>query len=69
MNKFTIFQLVQLVLFALMAVFICMRGIDGHGTVQTLSIKLQTLAIWGGFYLGLLAVEWIPYGLYRLIKR
>jgi len=34
------------------------RTVDGHGAVQTLEVKLISFAVWGIFYLGVLAIEW-----------
>ncbi|WP_455139826.1 DUF3923 family protein [Thermophilibacter sp.] len=56
-----IFQIVQLVLFICFSVFLFARTVDGHGTVQTLEIRLISFAVWGIFYLGVLVIEWLVY--------
>lgn len=61
-----IFQILQLVIFLSMSLFLFLRGIDGHDTIQTLEIKFFSFAVWTVFYLGLLIVEWL---IYILVKR
>ncbi len=39
--------------------FLFTRTVDGHGAVQTLEVKLISFAVWGIFYLGVLAIEWL----------
>lgn len=55
------FQIVQFVFFLCVSVFLFTRTVDGHGTVQTLEVKLISFAVWGIFYLGTLAIEWLAY--------
>ena len=43
--------------------------VDGHGTVQTLEVKLISFAIWAAFYLGVLAIEWLIYFIVRRSKK
>lgn len=45
------------------------RTVDGHGTVQTLEVKLISFAIWAAFYLGVLAIEWLIYVIVRRSKK
>lgn len=44
------------------------RTVDGHGAVQTLEAKLISFAVWGIFYLGTLATEWLAYFVVRRFK-
>lgn len=60
------FQLIQLVVFLSISLSLFLRGVDGHGTIQTLEIKFFSFAVWAVFYLGLLIVEWL---IYILVKR
>ncbi len=62
------FQIIQLVIFLLSSVFLFIRTVDGHGTVQTLEVKLISFAIWSIFYLGLLGIEWLTYFMLRGFK-
>ena len=62
------FQIVQFVFFLCVSVFLFTRTIDGHGTVQTLEVKLISFAVWGIFYLGTLATEWLAYFVVRRFK-
>ena len=62
-------QIVQLIVFLGMSAFLFIRGVDGHGTVQTLEVKLISFAVWALFYLGLLAVEWLAYTIARRSRR
>ena len=62
------FQIIQFVLFACVRVFLFTRTVDGHGAVQTLEVKLISFAVWGIFYLGVLAIEWLIYFIARRFK-
>ena len=62
------FQIIKLILFLCVSVFLFTRTIDGHGAVQTLEIKLISFAVWGIFYLGVLVVEWLIYFIVRRSK-
>ena len=55
------FQIIQFVFFLCVSVFLFTRTVDGHGAVQTLEVKLISFAVWGIFYLGVLAIEWLIY--------
>lgn len=55
-NKRRIFQVIQLILFLGMSVFLFFRKFDGSGAENTAEIKLISLAIWLGFYLFILAI-------------
>lgn len=63
------FQIVQFAVFLCFSIFLFVRAVDGHGTVQTLEAKLISFAVWGIFYLGVLAVEWLIYLIVRLSKK
>ena len=58
-NKRRIFQVIQLILFLGMSVFLFFRKFDGSGAENTAEIKLISLAIWLGFYLFILAIEFV----------
>ena len=59
-NKgWVIFQINQLILFLGFSIFLFTRTVDGHGAIQTLEIRLISFAVWGIFFLVILAVEWI----------
>ena len=51
-----ILQIIQLIIFLCFSAFLFARTVDGHGTVQTLEVKLISFAIWAAFYLGVLAI-------------
>ena len=55
-NKWRIFQVIQLILFLGMSVFLFFRKFDGSGAENTTEVKLISLAIWLGFYLFILAI-------------
>lgn len=63
-NKWRIFQIVQFILFLVVSVFLFFRKVDGTGAENTADVKLISLAIWLGFYLFVLALE---YGILFLI--
>lgn len=65
-KSWKIFQLVQLLVFAGMTIFLLVRPVDGMGAVQTVEIRLLNVGIWAGYYLAALAVEW---GIYALLHR
>lgn len=67
-KSWTLFQIIQFVLFLYVSVFLFTRTVDGHGTVQTLEVKLISFAVWGIFYLGVLAIEWLIYIIARRFK-
>ncbi|MGE4644241.1 DUF3923 family protein [Bifidobacterium catenulatum subsp. kashiwanohense] len=45
------FQIIQFVLFLCVSIFLFARTVDGHGTAQTLEVKLISFAVWGIFIL------------------
>ncbi len=61
-----ILQILQLVIFTGVSVFLFVRAVDGSGAIQTPAIRLTCFLIWAAFYLGLLAIEW---GIWLLIRR
>jgi len=63
------FQIIQFVLFLCISAFLFVRTVDGHGTVQTLEVKLISFAVWALFYLGVLAIEWLIYCIVRHVKK
>ena len=63
------FQIVQFAVFLCFSIFLFTRAVDGHEAVQTLEAKLISFAVWGIFYLGVLAVEWLIYLIVRLSKK
>lgn len=50
-NKWRMFQIIQLILFLGISVFLFFRKVDGSGAENTADVKLINLAIWLGFYL------------------
>lgn len=64
-----IFQVIQLLLFIGVSIFLFTRTVDGHGAIQTLEAKLISFAVWGIFFLVILAVEWIIFFIARRTKR
>ena len=62
------FQIIQFVFFLCVSVFLFTKTVDGHGAVQTLEVKLISFAVWGIFYLGVLAIEWLIYYIARRFK-
>lgn len=57
MKSWNFFQIIQFAFFLCVSVFLFLRTVDGHGAAQTLEVKLISFAIWGIFYLGVLAIE------------
>ena len=68
-NKRRIFQVIQLILFLGMSVFLFFRKFDGSGAENTGELKLISLAIWLGFYLFILAIEFVVRFLTRIGKK
>lgn len=64
-NKWRIFQVIQLILFLGVSIFLFFRKVDGSGAENTADVKLISLAIWLGFYLFVLSIE---YGVRFLTK-
>lgn len=64
-NKWKIFQVIQLIIFLSISVFLFFRKIDGSGAENTTDVKLISLAIWLGFYLFVLVTQ---YGIRFLIR-
>ena len=62
------FQIIQFVFFLCVSVFLFTRTVEGHGAVQTLEVKLISFTVWGIFYLGVLAIEWLIYFIARRFK-
>ena len=57
-NKWRVFQTIQFVLFLGVSIFLFLRKVDGSGAENTTEVKLISLAIWLGFYLFILAIEY-----------
>lgn len=57
-NKWKVFQIMQLILFIGVSVFLFVRSVDGSGAVNTINVKWISFAIWVGVYLFLLAIEY-----------
>lgn len=57
-NKWKIFQAIQFILFLGVSIFLFFRKVDGSGAENTIEVKLISLAVWLGFYLFLLALEY-----------
>ena len=57
-NGWKVFQIIQFIIFAGVSVFLFVRQVDGSGAENTTDVKLISFAIWLGFYLFLLALEY-----------
>ena len=57
-NGFKVFQIIQFILFLAVSVFLFVRQVDGSGAENTKDVKLISFAVWLGFYLCLLALEY-----------
>ncbi len=57
-NKWKVFQVIQFVFFFAVSVFLFLRKFDGTGLENTTEVKWVSFAIWLGFYLFLLALEY-----------
>lgn len=57
-NKWKIFQVVQFIIFAVVSIILFIRRVDGSGAENTTDVKLISFAVWLGFYLCLLALEY-----------
>lgn len=68
-NKWRMFQIIQLILFFGISVFLFFRKVDGSGAENTADVKLISLAIWLGFYLFVLAIEYGVRFLTRIGKK
>lgn len=68
-KKWRMFQLIQLILFLSISVFLFFRKVDGSGAENTADVKLISLAIWLGFYLFVLAIEYGVRFLTRIGKK
>ena len=68
-NKWRIFQVIQLILFLGVSIFLFFRKVDGSGAENTADVKLISLAIWLGFYLFVLAIEYGVRFLTRIGKK
>lgn len=53
-----VFQIIQFIIFAGVSIFLFVRQVDGSGAENTLDVKLISFAVWLGFYLFLLALEY-----------
>ena len=68
-NKWRMFQIIQIILFLGMSVFLFFKKFDGSGVENTADVKLISLAIWLGFYLLVLAIEYGIHFLTRIGKK
>lgn len=68
-NKWRIFQVIQFILFLGVSVFLFFRKVDGSGAENTAEVKLISLAIWIGFYLFVLAIEYVIRFLAKIGKK
>lgn len=53
-----IFQIIQFIIFASVSIFLFVRQVDGSGSENTTDVKLISFAVWLGFYLFLLVLEY-----------
>ncbi len=67
-KRWKTFQIIQFVFFLCVSVFLFTRTVDGHGAVQTSEVKLISFTVWGIFYLGVFAIEWLIYFIARRFK-
>lgn len=58
LSGWKVFQIIQFIIFAGVSIFLFFRQVDGNGAENTLDVKLISLAVWLGFYLCLLALEY-----------
>lgn len=65
-SKWKIFQVIQFILFMGVSIFLFVRNVDGSGTANTLNVKLISFAVWFGFYILVLAIE---FGIYKVMKK
>ena len=63
-NKWKMFQVAQFIVFLGISIILIFRKVDGSGAVNTTDVKVISMAIWLGFYLFVLALE---YGIRFLI--
>lgn len=68
-NKWRMFQVIQLIFFLGISVFLFFRKFDGSGAENTAEVKLISFAIWLGFYLFVLAIEYGVRFLTRIGKK
>ena len=68
-SKWRMFQIIQLILFLGISIFLFFRKVDGSGAENTTDVKLISLAIWLGFYLFVLAIEYGVLFLTRIGKK
>ena len=57
-NKWKLFQFIQFVLKKVVSIVLFLRKVDGSGAENTTEVKWISFAIWIGFYLFLLALEY-----------
>ncbi len=57
-NKWRVFQVIQFVMLLTVSIFLFLRKVDGSGAENTADVKWISFAIWLGFYLFLLAIEY-----------
>ena len=67
-NKFYTFNLVQLLVFVAIGLYIIFRPVDYTGAIQTWSLAVFSLLLWVGFYFLMLAAEWSVYILVQMYK-
>lgn len=65
-NKWRVFQTIQFILFLGVSIFLFFRKVDGSGADNTTEVKLISFAVWLGFYLLVLAIE---YGIHSLTSK
>lgn len=68
-KSWKIFQIIQLIIFLGLSIFIFVRTVDGTGAIETPQAKLIGLVSWTAFYLAVLVIEWGIYLLIRWVKR
>ena len=62
-----VFQIIQFIIFAGVSVFLFVRKVDGTGAENTLDVNLISFAVWLGFYLFVLALEYVIH--FFMVKR
>lgn len=58
MSKWNKVQIIQFIIFIGISIFLFVRSVDGSGAANTWDVRLVSFAVWLGFYLFVLALEY-----------
>lgn len=58
-SRWKILQIIQFIIFSGVSIILFVRKVDGTGAENTVDVKLISFVVWLGFYIFVLALEYV----------